>query len=136
MSTTDKRPETADLFDAALCQCRRSFGPRERPNEITIVTAAGLRCVLNVPHYWEIETTEEGQPKLPNPGAIADLLHLIVDVGHRMTRDQVREELSKRKKRRADSVVGDTLALLVRLGVLDNRQDVAPNGFGLREWTD
>lgn len=128
------RPDTAPLFDAALCACRRNYGPRERPVEVTIVMASGLHCTVAVPYWWEIETTEEGQPRLANPGAIADLLHLFVEVGHRMTRDEVFAELRTRKKKRADSVVGDTLSLLVRLGVLNNRQDSTPNGYGLPEF--
>lgn len=134
MPSPSERPETAALFDSALTQCRRSFGSRERPEHITIVTCTGLTCTLDVPNWWEIEVTADGQPKLPNPGAIADILHLLVEIGHRLTRDEVIAELTRRKKKRAEGIVGDTLSLLVKLGVLDNRQDSEFKGYGLKEF--
>lgn len=129
----ESRPDTAPLFDAALCQCRKSYGHRERPQMITIVTATGLECAFEVPHWWEIEADADG-PKLPNGAAIAEILATVVQVGHRMTRQAICEAMEEHGRRRAESVVGECLSLLVKLGVLDNRQDVAPKGYGLREW--
>jgi len=131
----EPRPETASLFDAALCQCRRAYGPRERPKEITIRTATGLECSIEVPHWWEIEADADG-PKLPNGAAIAEILATLVQVGHRLTRQALCDAMEEHGRKRAESVVGECLSTLVRLGVLDNRQDVNPKGYGLPSFDD
>lgn len=128
----ESRPETAPLFDAALCQCRRHYGSRERPKTITIATATGLECTLEVPHWWELDA-EGDAVKLANGAAIAEVLATIVQVGHRLTRQALCEAMEEHGRKRAESVVGECLTTLTRLGVLDNRQDTSPKGYGLRE---
>lgn len=134
MPADSQRPDTAPLFDAALCQCRKAYGARERPKQITIITATGLRCEIEVPHWWEIEEAPTGEPRLANGAAIAEVLATIVQVGHRMTRQSLCEAMEEHGRKRAESVIGEVLTTLTRLGVVDNRQDVSPKGYGLPQW--
>lgn len=126
METSQFRP----LFDAALLSARLSYGQSVRPIQITIRAEGGLECSFAVPHWWEIRV-DDGQPRLSNPTAVADVLATMVEIGHRMTREELCEAMADKGRKRAESVVAEVLAELTRFGVVDNKQTRAPKGYGI-----
>lgn len=130
MSDSKERPATAPLFDAALLSARLLHGSASRPVRITIRTDTDLEVVFTVPHWWEVEIDSD-HPKLTNPTAVADVLATMVEIGHRMTREELCQAMEEKGRKRAESVVADVLAQLMRFGVVDNKQTRAPKGYGL-----
>jgi len=63
----------------------------------------------------------------------ADVLAIIRDVGHRLTTNEIFNELAQREKLHGDSTVRTTLARLVREDVLNNKSESRPRGYGLPE---
>ena len=124
------RSTFATLFDAALVSARLSYGQSARPVTITIRTDAGLECTFAVPHWWEIEVDGE-HPRLSNPTAVADVLATLVEVGHRLTREELCDAMADKGRRRAESVVAEVLAQLMKFGLIDNRQNRNPKGYGI-----
>lgn len=126
------RPENAALFDFAVRECQRAFGTNAPAQYVTVGAAGGLKIRCTVPQGWQPGNTDECA-KLANPEAAAEIVHLIVGTGHRMTQTEVIAEI-RRTKKRAEGTIRDTLTLLTKLGLLDNRQDVEKVGYGLPSW--
>jgi len=86
-----------------------------------------------------IETLEErrvaGSPDdARRSEANRKIVQVLREAGHRMT---TKEILSALRDKHGDASEGTTkqhLAMLVQHKVLNNRQDVTPNGYGLPEW--
>jgi len=89
-----------------------------------------MEVAFDVPHHWEIQVDGDN-PKLSNPTAVADVLATMVEIGHRMTREELCEAMEDKGRKRAESVVADVLAQLMRFGVCDNKQNKNPKGYGL-----
>jgi hypothetical protein len=68
------------------------------------------------------------------PEAVSDVIRTLGEIGHRLTRQALSEALDKAGRRRPESVVSDGLAQLSEVGLLDNRQDKLPKGYGCPGW--
>jgi hypothetical protein len=55
-------------------------------------------------------------------------------VRHRLTTDELLTRFAKRDHPISESTLKSALAELVRRRILDNRQDVRPNGYGFPRW--
>jgi hypothetical protein len=59
-------------------------------------------------------------------------LATLVEEGRRLTRERLLAATENHGRARAESTVSEALADLIRLKLVDNRQDVNPRGYGLR----
>jgi hypothetical protein len=125
--------DAADLFSAAVRLARRTYGESEHVEQVRIVTRSGAKLAVDVPRGWE-PAAPSASPLTSSPGCLAEVLATIVDAGKRLTRAALLAEMEKRDRTRAESTVSEALADLIRLGILDNRQDVNPKGYGLPDW--
>jgi hypothetical protein len=62
------------------------------------------------------------------------IVDVIQETGHRMTTEQILAAIREIDKVASSGTTKQYLAELVDRGILDNRQDVQPNGYGLQEW--
>jgi len=127
MST--ERTETDALFNAAVDVAHKTYGPREMVESVGVVMRTGLMIHLDVPPGWE---PEEHQPqRIKGVEAVAEVLFTIMTAGHRMTRQAIVEAMEDAGRSRAESAVGEALQQLTELGILTNRQNTSPKGYGL-----
>ena len=63
-----------------------------------------------------------------------DIVGLIVEARHRMTTTQILDEFARGNVPKGDSTIKGKLAQLTKRGVLVNRSDTNPKGYGLPEW--
>lgn len=123
------RPITAPLFDAALEATRHTYGSRATPKIIHIITHTGLEVSFQVPPDWE----PSGEvPMIRAPECFAETLATLVQAGRRLTRAALMDEMQRLGRKRAESTVCVALEDLMRLGIVDNRQDVSVRGYGMR----
>lgn len=88
--------------------------------------------LAGAPQEWPHRSpTEDHLP--PSQKAI---LALVRKAGHRLTTDEIVAGLEKAHGAASVGTTKNSLATLVRFGVLNNRQDVLPKGYGLPEWGD
>jgi hypothetical protein len=120
----------APLFDAAANACHQAYGECERVASVTIRTQSLLEMRLDIPTGWTVQEDNE-HPRLSNPTAVADVLATLVEVGHRLTREELCEAMAEKGRKRAESVVGEVLAQLMKFGVVDNKQNRNPKGYGV-----
>lgn len=126
-----ERPPTAPLFDAALHTSQHAYGSKAHPQTVHIITHAGLEIWLEVPPDWEYDAD---LPPIKFSDCFAETLATIVQAGKRLTKAALLIEMEKLGRKRAESMVSVALADLQKLGIIDNRQDTSPNGFGLKSW--
>jgi hypothetical protein len=83
-----------------------------------------------------LEQLLAGEPERPHEaaGCAREIKETLRGVGHRLTTAEVLRELSRRGYKWGESTVKQTLATLVDTDEIDNRQDVNPRGYGLKEW--
>jgi len=62
------------------------------------------------------------------------LIDMITEVGKRLTTNQVLAELNKRHGPTSEGTTKSALATLTRAGILNNRSDLKPKGYGLPGW--
>lgn len=134
---SQERPEAAHLYDAALLHARRMYGGSARVKSLHLVTRGRggkkLEVVIDVPEDWEIED-EEGLPRIRSPDCFAEVLATIVEASRRLTRESLMEQMEKKDRKRAESAVCKSLEDLLKLGILNNRQDGPQKGYGLPDW--
>lgn len=124
--------DTNTLFSAAIAAANRLYG--QRPKSITIQTHSGCRMVIDIPTDWEPQ--EVALPVLRSSAdCFTEVLQTILEANHRLTRAALLSEMEAHGRRRAESTVCLALEDLMRLGVIDNRSDVTPRGYGLPGWT-
>jgi hypothetical protein len=140
-----KKPEFAPLLDAAMFEAWRAFGLQTRPTRVELYTNAGTQVGYDVPADWTVD------PDAPAPGvnagtaglklvrgpmAIVEILVTMYEVGHRLTRAALTEAMEKAGRRRAESMIGESLTQMMQLGLVNNRQDQAIKGYGLIDFED
>lgn len=132
------RPKTAPLFDAAHACAGACFS--DTPTRIIIHTQSGQKVTYSVPPGWTPDSKTDRPDggsdagpdgKIPSPSCVVDVLVTLHEIGHRLTRMALCEALEDKGRRWSESVVGAVLTRLMQLGVLSNRQDVEPKGYGL-----
>jgi hypothetical protein len=79
------------------------------------------------------EPARAGPAPLP-PGPKADILAAVEAAGHRLTTAEILKALDQAQHVWGESTVKNNLAELVDEGLLNNRQDVRPKGYGLPAW--
>ena len=89
---------------------------------LDLVSAAEESSAIQLPRIMELDEEER---------LIVELLR---SVGRRLTTGQILSEFSQRDQIKAESTTKLKLSSLVKKGVLTNRQDVRPAGYGLSEW--
>lgn len=62
------------------------------------------------------------------------IMNIIQAAGHRLTMQEIVEELDKNEGSVSVGTVKNYLASFTRRGILTNRQDTSPRGYGLAEW--
>lgn len=122
--------DSASLFSAALETSRRTYG--QRPRHVEIVTQLGLRLLIEVPPDWE--PAECGRAIRCSPDCFAEVLQTLLETGHRLTRSALLSAMEEKNRRRAESSVCVAIEDLQKLGIIDNRSDVNPRGYGLPAW--
>jgi hypothetical protein len=127
----EQRIDLAPLYDAAAHEARHAWGYSEQVTRVTIRTANGRKLSVSVPPGWEPQLDTDTSFRLGSPGAIVEILVTLHEIGHRLTRQALCEAMEKAGRRRAESVVGDCLVQLCKLGVLNNRQDTPNRGYGV-----
>jgi len=134
MTTSDpSRPDFALLYDAALDVALKCYA--DFPTHVTIRCRNNPPVTLGVPQGWIAEQgSQAANALLKSPDCCLDILAALTGVGHRMTRQAMLSALESRGKRWADGSVGAALAQLVEVGLLNNRQDIDPKGYGLAPW--
>jgi hypothetical protein len=122
----------AALFDAALDNTRRLYGDAARPVSITVRTSERLDVTFDVPLAWEADPRDDNAAsRISQPGTVADTLATLVEIGHRQTRQALLDSMEKAGRRRPESVVSESLAQLMKIGLINNRKDVSPHGYGI-----
>jgi hypothetical protein len=106
-------------------------GYGEQVASVTLRTINGRKLSVAVPPGWEPQLETESSFRLGSPGAVVEILVTLHEIGHRLTRQALCEAMEKSGRKRAESVVGDCLVQLCRLGVLNNRQDTSNRGYGI-----
>lgn len=66
----------------------------------------------------------------------SEIVAVIREAGRRLTTDEVLAYLTRIRPNPSTGVTKQYLADLVRFGILSNRKDVTPRGYGLREWDE
>lgn len=74
----------------------------------------------------------DGQ-RFPSPSCAVDIILTLHEVGHRLTRSALMAALEDSGRRWSESVVGAVLTRLMQAGIVTNRQDKEPKGYGLPE---
>jgi hypothetical protein len=129
------RPRCSPLFDAVISHSHDVWGDLERPASVTIQSANGLRVTVEIPRAYQPD--ELGLPRISEPEAFAEVLACIVQVGRRMTRQQIVADLAKSGRERVDSQVGRALQQLMALGILNNQQESGQRkGYGFHSWDE
>lgn len=118
------------LFDAATITCQQTYGDKERVASIIVRMASKLQMTFDVPPGWVV-VEDADHPRMSNPVAVAEVLATMVEIGHRMTREELCQALEDKGRKRAESVVAEVLAQLMKFGVCDNRQNRAIKGYGI-----
>ncbi|MCE5302410.1 MAG: BlaI/MecI/CopY family transcriptional regulator [Planctomycetaceae bacterium] len=82
---------------------------------------------------WDTERDEgSNSPKLSDAEQI--ILDVLRNEGKRMTTNVILSAIEKKLGAASEGTTKTCLATLVRRGLLTNRQDVIPKGYGLPEW--
>jgi len=63
-----------------------------------------------------------------------DIIEVIREAGHRLTTKEVLAALEAKRGAASEGTTKQYLASLVRSGLLTNRQDLEPKGYGLPGW--
>jgi hypothetical protein len=63
-----------------------------------------------------------------------DVVFVLSEVGHRLTGEEMADELERRNLIYSRKGMFEVMARMVKTGVLDNRKDVRPRGYGLVAW--
>jgi hypothetical protein len=133
MTLAAARPEFALLFDAAVDVAAKCYA--DMPTRVTIRCRHSPPVTLGVPPDWQAEQAGQATgSRLKSPDCCLDILSTLAQVGHRMTRQALLGALESVGKRWADGTTGAALAQLVEIGLLNNRQDQDPKGYGLASW--
>jgi hypothetical protein len=77
-------------------------------------------------------TPTDSRPRLTE--AESNIIAVVRDAGHRLVTDEIVAELEHRCGAASLGTTKQYLAGLTRRGLLTNRQDVDPKGYGLPEW--
>ncbi len=75
-------------------------------------------------------------PSAPLSEGETEIISFFQEVGHRMTKTKFFQEAALRGKIFAEGTVSPKLVELKKRGILNNKQDVSPKGYGLTEWAD
>lgn len=125
-------PITAPLFDAAIDATRHAYGRTAAPKIVHIVTYSGLEVSFQIPPDWQ------SNPNAPlirsSPDCFAEVLATLVQAGRRLTRASLMDEMQRLGRKRAESTVSLALEDLMRLRVVDNKQEPSSKGYGLISW--
>lgn len=130
-----KEPTIAPLFDAAFNFCRQSYGEHEQVAAVTVHTVSRARVRLDVPAGWTATESSTCAARIKYPECFADTLWVLVDTGHRMTRQAIVDALEERKRKWSESHVAAVLSQAAELGILNNRQEGPHKGYGLPDWS-
>ena len=113
----------------------RQFLPDdEEPVAVVFVCRSGRKARIDLPaELARVALPVERGPHVSDE-CLEDCLSVLRRTQKRHTVTAMLDALSRAGSDHADGVVRHTLAYYTRTGVLANRQDVRPKGYGLPEW--
>ena len=85
------------------------------------------------PNNTQAVITEADGPRLTPTEK--NIMALIREIGHRMTTGEIVSAMEERRGPTSEGMTKQRLADLVRRGLLTNRSDTTPRGYGLPEWS-
>ncbi len=102
------------------------------PHNVFLASVRAIEMMIAGSPY--VETNTPTNPNLSE--AEKRIIEVIQTAGHRLKTNEIVCELEKQHGAASEGTTKMSLAGLVRLGLLTNRQDVFPKGYGLPEWND
>lgn len=124
MANDGRADSRVERIEAVIAVLRKATGHQQEPS--------ALREGSALPAVDEAAATKATSARL-SPGQ-QNIVDAIREAGRRLSQDQVLAALEAKHGAASIGTTKNYLAALVKFGVLTNRRDVHPPGYGLAEW--
>jgi len=122
--------DASRLFDAATLAARSVYGAAAACGRVRLDVLPAGDIEIAVPHGWQ-PSEEMTSQRVAAPECFIEVLVTLFETGHRLTRTALVTAMETAGRKRAESSIWDAITQLTALGLIDNRADVNPRGYGI-----